>query len=184
MKQRATGRTVACFTAMSLDKSPTKADDIPITPSTTLPATENQVIPTVPFERSENLARFFKLGSGPTTTKLHSGRIEKTPAKSPTRNVLTQSHINRLPAPVAENEVYSDRVGITTTRPMTTGIENLPYSYLQPPSLSARYTCTCKNPKSCPRCRLLALADRYVSQEPCILEALTDTILAAASVLS
>jgi hypothetical protein len=164
-KQRAAGRSLACFTAMSLDEP---SPDTPATAPSLPTATEKKDTPITSTERAEKLAKFFKLGSKPASTRVHSGRIEKSPTSFPVTKILAQAGINYPPAPVATDKMYSGSVKITATATpvkilTATGIQNQPYSRPSLPSLpSAQYPCTCRDPKSCPRCRLLALADRYV----------------------
>lgn len=157
-KQRAIGCTLACFTAISLNNESSTDTSGTTTPSPP-PPTENST------ERPAKVVRFFKLGSEPATAKVHSGRIEKTLAKSSVANVLTQSQISH---PVAINNIYSGCGEITATAtPAVTAVASIgnpPYLHPSFELPSTQHPCTCCDPKCCPRCRLLALADRYVNQ--------------------
>ena len=172
-KQRANGHTLACFTAMALYNEPsTDTSAAPPTTPSSQPATEKKSALLTPAERSAKLAKFFKLGSRSTNAAVYSGRIEKASAKSQLADVLIQSRINHPPAPAVagkKNSGCEDFKKVTgTATPVkvlaaASGAENP--SYPRPPPLllpSAQYPCTCRDPKCCPRCRLLALADRYV----------------------
>lgn len=168
-KQREARRTLACFT--SLD-DPTPEDSVSPTSSSS-PTTPWTIYKpsTVKAPKSKSLRSSQPEGSK-QSIKVHSGRIKKSPKVAskvlaeiakPSRptNIPTAPRALRFyPAPAARPTPVAEPVSIAAM-PSAAPTPVAPISAPAPP-LKQRQPCTCYDPKACPYCRFLALADMQV----------------------
>jgi hypothetical protein len=156
-RQRTARQTLACFTSLD-DPTP---DDSDSPGSSSTPVSTKSTSTGAKATMIGNLA---SSGKPKPSTKVHSGRIKKSP-KTQSKAFAETANLSR-PMPTPTRCTVPTPVAIPTTAPAVMSVPvpaAAPAAYVPtpvPPPVQ-RQACTCRDPKECPFCRFLTLADMY-----------------------